>query len=67
LADAKGSPCQPPSDTAQRRSLFISLVKFAPTDEQRKIIEKSFLARTRHGIKINLRYDFGMPRSDDAQ
>jgi len=47
--------------------VFISLVKFAPTDKQRKIVGKSFLARTRHGIKINLRYDFGMPRSDDAQ
>jgi hypothetical protein len=33
--------------------------KFAPTDEQRKIVEKPFLARTRHGIKINLSYDFG--------
>jgi hypothetical protein len=41
--------------------------KFAPTDEQRKIVEKPFLARTRHGIKINLSYDFGGGRSDYAQ
>ena len=58
--------CQPQSDTAQRRSVFVSLVKFAPTDERRKILERSFLAKTRHSIKINLRYDFGRARSDDA-